>query len=49
MNCTDKTLEYIETPRVASNKTAKINAILDDRMKEFMLSRRRLVWIRYGR
>jgi hypothetical protein len=41
--------EYIETPRRAKSTLTRIDTILEARMKEFILSRRRIEWIKYGR
>ncbi len=49
MNYTNETLEYIETPRVAASKTVRIDEILELRIREFKLSRRRLIWQQFGR
>ena len=38
---------YLETPR-RSNGVVKIDVILEQRMKEFLLSRRRQRWIKLG-
>ena len=38
---------YIHTP-IKVNSPVKIDAILEKRMKEFMLSRRRMRWIELG-
>lgn len=40
-------VEYIHTPIKVSSPT-KIDAILEKRMKEFMLSRRQRRWIELG-
>jgi hypothetical protein len=40
--------DYIQTPRHYS-MTARIDAILERRMKEFMLSRRRNRWLKFGK
>lgn len=38
---------YIETPREAS-RPEQIDVLLEKRMKEFLLARRRLVWLEEG-
>jgi len=38
---------YIQTPRQHST-TARIDEILERRMKDFMLSRRRNRWLKFG-
>jgi len=38
---------YIQTPRQYST-TARIDEILERRMKDFMLSRRRNRWLKFG-
>lgn len=43
-----QTLEYIETPRKTNSTVARIDTILEERMKEFLLSRRRFQWIKFG-
>lgn len=40
-------INYIQTPRV-SNTTTRIDSVLEQRMKEFMLSRRRNRWLKFG-
>ncbi len=40
-------INYIHTPAKISSPT-KIDAILEKRMREFMLTRRRLRWIEIG-
>lgn len=40
-------IEYIRTP-VKVSSPVKIDAILEKRMKEFMLSRRRRRWVELG-
>lgn len=39
---------YIQTPRHYST-TVRIDAILEKRMKDFMLSRRRNRWLKFGK
>ncbi|MFI5212808.1 MAG: hypothetical protein ACHQTE_02505 [Candidatus Saccharimonadales bacterium] len=39
---------YIETPRHGSS-LVKIDVILEQRLKEFLLSRRRQEWLKTGR
>lgn len=46
---TPYTLEYIEIPRTTKSTMERIDKILEARMKEFMLSRRRMEWRKYGR
>lgn len=47
---TNETLEYIQIPRRKTKNTMeRIDTILEARMKEFMLSRRRMEWRKYGR
>lgn len=41
--------DYLETPRRTAITTVKIDIILEQRMKEFLLSRRRIEWIQNGR
>ena len=41
-------LEYIETPRLTYGTVERIDSILEARMKEFMLTRRRLYWRKFG-
>ena len=40
--------DYIQTPRQQST-TVRIDAILERRMKDFMLSRRRNRWLKFGK
>lgn len=46
---TEQTFEhsYIETPRQKST-TVKLDVILEQRMKDFLLSRRRRRWLNFG-
>lgn len=41
--------EYIQIPRKTKSTMVRIDAILEARMKEFLLSRRRIEWQKYGR
>ena len=41
-------LEYIETPRRTYSTVERIDTILEARMKEFLLSRRRRLWLTNG-
>lgn len=44
---TNLPLVYIETPRTAT-KLEKIDALLEKRMREFLLERRRRIWREAG-
>lgn len=48
MNDTNELLTYIETPRIPITKPVRIDAILESRLKEFMLNRRRMAWKQLG-
>ncbi len=47
-NTTNQWNKYLETPRRTATTTVKIDIILEQRMKEFLLSRRRIEWLKYG-
>ena len=49
MKQTDNTLPYIETPRAASSRVVRIDAILEARLKEFLLTRRQQYWTKFGK
>ena len=42
------TMEYLATEKKHTNLPVKIDVILEQRIKEFMLSRRRQRWIELG-
>jgi hypothetical protein len=39
---------YLETPRKEKTRVTKIDVILEQRIKEFLLSRRRMRWLELG-
>jgi hypothetical protein len=44
----DKPIVYIEIPR-SDHRTVRIGIVLEQRMREFMLMRRRKIWQEEGR
>jgi len=45
---TSNSTEYIELPRRKATTTVRIDKVLEKRMKEFLLSKRRRHWMLFG-